>query len=158
MEMNNIDQMLQSFRSDLPRASKTAAAIDQGASLEEISELAEEEGLHKIATVLFEAEQEALRKGPERAEDAATRPATEIVPQKVVQTLYIWRHPEEAPKPDWSIRDFTLALGRLGGHQNRRSDGMPGWITLWRGYERLAIMLDFRKALQRAERITKDVG
>ena len=72
MEMNNIDQMLQSFRSDLPRASKTAAAIDRGASLEEISELAEEEGLHKIATVLFEAEQEALRKGPERAEDAAT--------------------------------------------------------------------------------------
>ncbi len=26
-----------------------------------------------------------------------------------------------------------LALGRLGGHMNRRSDGLPGWITLWRG-------------------------
>lgn len=93
-----------------------------------------------------------------RAEDAATRPATEVVPQQVVQTLYIWRHPDQSPKPDWSIRDFTLALGRLGGHQNRRSDGMPGWITLWRGYERLASMLDFRMALQRAERTMKDVG
>jgi hypothetical protein len=70
--MKNIDQILQSFRRDLPLVSKTAAAIDRGASLEEISKLAEEEGLHKIATVLFEAEQEALRKGPERADDAAT--------------------------------------------------------------------------------------
>lgn len=71
MEMKNIDQMLQSFRYDLPHSSKTAAAIDRGASLEEISELAEEEGLHKVATVLFEAEQEALRKGPEAVDDAA---------------------------------------------------------------------------------------
>ncbi|MDS4058402.1 MAG: hypothetical protein RKP73_07505 [Candidatus Contendobacter sp.] len=53
--------MLRSFREDLPRSSKTAAAIDQGARLEEISELAEEEGLHKLASVLFEAEQEPLR-------------------------------------------------------------------------------------------------
>ncbi|MDS4028746.1 MAG: hypothetical protein RKO66_01550 [Candidatus Contendobacter sp.] len=59
--MKNIAQMLRSFREDLPRSSKTAAAIDQGARLEEISELAEEEGLHKLASVLFEAEQEPLR-------------------------------------------------------------------------------------------------
>lgn len=51
----------QSFRSDLPEGSQTAAAIDRGASWEEISELAEEEGLHQLASVLFEAEQEALR-------------------------------------------------------------------------------------------------
>ena len=61
MEMKNIAQLLQSFRSDLPDGSKTAAAIDRGASWEEISELAEEEGLHQIASVLFEAEQERLR-------------------------------------------------------------------------------------------------
>jgi len=70
VEMKNIDQILQSFRSDLPSGSKTAAAIDRGASLEEISELAEQEGLHNVATVLFEAEQEALRKGPEQNADA----------------------------------------------------------------------------------------
>ncbi len=72
MEMKNINQMLRSFRNDLPDGSKTAAAIDRGASLEEISELAEEEGLHKLASVLFEAEQEALREGPAAVEDAAT--------------------------------------------------------------------------------------
>ena len=71
MEMKNIDQMLRAFRDDLPAHSQTAAAIDRGASLEEISELAEEEGLHKLASVLFEAEQEALRDEPAAAEDPA---------------------------------------------------------------------------------------
>lgn len=71
MEMKNIDQMLRAFREDLPSNSRTAVAIDRGASLEEISELAEEEGLHKLASVLFEAEQEALREGPGTVEDPA---------------------------------------------------------------------------------------
>jgi SpoVK/Ycf46/Vps4 family AAA+-type ATPase len=70
VEMKNIAQLLQSFRSDLPDGSKTAAAIDRNASLEEISELAEGEGLHKLASVLFEAEQEALRSGSATLEDA----------------------------------------------------------------------------------------
>lgn len=71
MEMKNIDQILRAFRDDLPHHSQTAAAIDRGASLEEISELAEEEGLHKLASVLFEAEQEALREGAGAVEDPA---------------------------------------------------------------------------------------
>lgn len=62
--MRNIAAMLQSFRDDLPADNRTAAAIDRGASLE-ISELAEAEGLHRLASVLFEAEQEALRDGPD---------------------------------------------------------------------------------------------
>ena len=85
MEMKNIAQMLQSFRDDLPDSSKTAAAIDQGASLEEISELAEEEGLHKLASVLFEAEQEALREGPSAVEDSAE--ATDSYLQEIRKEL-----------------------------------------------------------------------
>jgi hypothetical protein len=72
VEMKNIEQLLQSFRDDLPESSRTAAAIDRGAHLEEISELAEAEGFHKFASVLFEAEQEALREGPEAAKDDET--------------------------------------------------------------------------------------
>jgi hypothetical protein len=78
VEMKNIAQLLQSFRSDLPDGSKTAAAIDRNASLEEISELAEGEGLHKLASVLFEAEQEALRSGAATLEDAAVATDTFI--------------------------------------------------------------------------------
>jgi len=76
-----------------------------------------------------------------RAEDAATHPASEIVPAEALETLHLWRHPQKTVPADWSIRDFTLALGRLGGHQNRRSDGMPGWITLWRGFNKLHLIL-----------------
>ena len=36
-----------------------------------------------------------------------------------------------------TVKDGILALGRLGGHMNRKSDGMPGWLTLWRGMNRL---------------------
>jgi hypothetical protein len=71
VEMKNIEHLLRSFREDLPDGSKTAAAIDRGASLEEISELAEEEGFHRLASVLFEAEQEALRESSETILDPA---------------------------------------------------------------------------------------
>lgn len=36
-----------------------------------------------------------------------------------------------------TVKDVVLAVGRLGGHMNRKSDGMPGWLTLWRGMNRL---------------------
>lgn len=41
-----------------------------------------------------------------------------------------------------TVRDVALALGRLGGHLNRKSDGLPGWITLWRGYVTLQILVE----------------
>jgi Transposase Tn5 dimerisation domain len=40
-----------------------------------------------------------------------------------------------------TVSEVLLAIGRLGGHMNRRSDGMPGWITLWRGMEKLRLMV-----------------
>lgn len=36
-----------------------------------------------------------------------------------------------------TVRCVALAIGRLGGHQNRRRDGMPGILTLWYGMSRL---------------------
>jgi hypothetical protein len=41
-----------------------------------------------------------------------------------------------------SVRDVAMALGRLGGHMNRPSDGLPGWQTLWRGLTHLRAMVD----------------
>ncbi len=40
-----------------------------------------------------------------------------------------------------TVASVILALGRLGGHMNRPSDGMPGWITLWRGMQALRLMV-----------------
>jgi|APTNR8051073442_1049403.scaffolds.fasta_scaffold01657_5 hypothetical protein len=58
MKTEDIDGILREFRRDLPSDSETAQAIDRGASLAEISEKAEAEGVHQLSAVLFEAQQE----------------------------------------------------------------------------------------------------
>lgn len=59
--LDGLENRIREFRKQLPTDSKTAARIDQGAPLEEISECAEEEGLFSFAAMLAEAEQEQLR-------------------------------------------------------------------------------------------------
>ncbi len=58
-------------------------------------------------------------------------PATEVVDEELVDLLSGWRYYEVRPL---SVREFFLALARLGGHQNRKCDGAPGWLVLWRGW------------------------
>ena len=69
MDTKTLTDILQSFREDLPDHSQTATAIDQGASLADIANQAQAEGLHEIATVLFEAQQEAFQESPEATTD-----------------------------------------------------------------------------------------
>lgn len=40
-----------------------------------------------------------------------------------------------------TVRDFWRCLARLGGFIGRKSDGEPGWQTIWGGYMRLRDML-----------------
>jgi hypothetical protein len=40
-----------------------------------------------------------------------------------------------------TVRDFWRCLARLGGFIGRKSDGEPGWQTIWKGYRRLQDML-----------------
>ena len=52
-----------------------------------------------------------------------------------------------------TVREVALAVGRLGGHMNRKRDGMPGWKTLWLGLKELdAMVLGARLALQGKKR------
>ena len=44
-----------------------------------------------------------------------------------------------------TVRCVALAIGRLGGHQNRRLDGMPGLLTLWFGMSRLITLVEGAK-------------
>jgi hypothetical protein len=41
-----------------------------------------------------------------------------------------------------TVREVALAIGRLGGHLNRKGDGLPGWQTLWRGMEKLSSLVE----------------
>lgn len=54
--------------------------------------------------------------------------------------LQVLRQSVQRPLP--TVRDVALALGRLGGHMNRKADGMPGWQTLMRGMAKLTDMVE----------------
>lgn len=75
-----------------------------------------------------------------RSPHAKTRPATKMVSEIYVRTLSLWR--DRQVRLDWSIDEFVMALARMGGHQNRRRDGPPGWLTLWRGWTELVSRVD----------------
>jgi hypothetical protein len=51
-----------------------------------------------------------------------------------------------------TTREVAMALGRLGGHMNRPSDGLPGWQTLWRGLIHLRAMVDGARLAQNRKR------
>jgi Transposase DNA-binding len=87
-----------------------------------------------------------LREASRRA-DAATRRADTLLSGEYVEVLSLKRYGEV--RPDLTVRDFFLALARLGGHQNRKCDGHPGWLVLWRGWMKLQAMLDGYLAAQR---------
>lgn len=78
-----------------------------------------------------------LARDPER-QDA---PAVTAVGARAVRVLSTWRF--GAAHPNWRVREFVWALGRLGGHMNRPSDGAPGWQTLWRGIQKLRPMIAY---------------
>jgi len=46
------------------------------------------------------------------------------------------------PKGGWSNRNVLVATARLGGFLARKHDGMPGWQTIWRGWQRLIWMCE----------------
>ena len=46
------------------------------------------------------------------------------------------------PKEGWTNKNILVATARLGGFLARKHDGMPGWQTIWRGWQRLIWMCE----------------
>ena len=40
-----------------------------------------------------------------------------------------------------TVKEFWVSLARMGGFIGRKSDGSPGWQTIWKEYKRLQDML-----------------
>ncbi len=72
------------------------------------------------------------------ADEVPDRPAKEIVPAAWIKVLAQVR---KRNADTMTIKEFVRHLGGLGGHLGRKSDGNPGWITLWRGLEKLLLIL-----------------
>lgn len=65
-------------------------------------------------------------------------PATVVADEESVAVLSGWRFGERRRLRVW---EFFQALGGLGGHQNRKCDGAPGWLVRWRGWMSLQQMV-----------------
>ena len=82
-----------------------------------------------------------------RRDDARVRRADTVLSPEYVEVLSLTRYGKV--REDLTVHEFFLALGRLGGHQNRKCDGPPGWLVLWRGWMKLQAMLDGYLAAKR---------
>ena len=70
-------------------------------------------------------------------------PCTEILSATEWQTLWAHIHgqwPTESTAVP-TVRQAVLWIARIGGHLNRKSDGMPGVRTLWRGWRDFQLIL-----------------
>ncbi|MFO0904963.1 MAG: IS4 family transposase [Pirellulales bacterium] len=70
------------------------------------------------------------------ARTAPDKPASQVVPQIWIRILQKAR-PKLARITDLTVRQFYREVAKLGGFLGRKGDGEPGWITLWRGWEKL---------------------
>jgi hypothetical protein len=87
------------------------------------------------------------------ARQQPTAPCTTLLDTDQWQALYSHIHGRRpvATLPIPTIKEAVLWIGRLGGHLNRKRDGMPGVRTLWRGWRDLAILVaGFRAAQKKA--------
>lgn len=71
------------------------------------------------------------------AREEIDQPASEFVDRKAIQIVS-----KRYNQPlDMNVKDFLRSVARLGGFLGRKSDGEPGWQTLWKGWLRLLDML-----------------
>lgn len=67
------------------------------------------------------------------------RPAQEVLPSQVVQLVALKTMGEAA---GMTIEQCVKRIAQLGGYQGRRSDGPPGWKTLWHGWLKIQALLE----------------
>ena len=81
------------------------------------------------------------------ARNEPQRPAEQVVPQKWIAMLQCLR--KRKSPPSWTVRDFYREMAKLGGFLGRKSDGEPGWMTVWRGFEKLHLCLRGAESYQK---------
>ncbi len=67
------------------------------------------------------------------------RPAEWVVPKRWLHMARCTQHGKH--RNISTVQEFYYAVARLGGWLGRKNDGQPGWITLWRGFDKLILMI-----------------
>lgn len=72
---------------------------------------------------------------------ARTRPDEPVDPKVFgAEMLVILAAMFGQPQGGWTHRTVLVSVARVGGFLARRRDGLPGWQTIWRGWQRLMWM------------------
>lgn len=71
------------------------------------------------------------------------RPCTDLLSHMEWTVLYRKAHANKTPpKQPPKMRDVVISIAKLGGYLARKSDGPPGTLAMWRGWKRLADLVD----------------
>jgi hypothetical protein len=73
---------------------------------------------------------------------ASTRPEEPVPPDALGPEALAILEAEYGRRPcGWTNRTVLISIARLGGFPARKSDGSPGWQTIWRGLRQLMLMV-----------------
>ncbi|GLV54052.1 IS4 family transposase [Dictyobacter sp. S3.2.2.5] len=72
------------------------------------------------------------------AQQAGESPATDVVSQNAIQVIILL---DKRHRSITTVQELWHAIARLGGYLDRKSDGPPGWQTLWKGWMRVMDVL-----------------
>ena len=76
-------------------------------------------------------------------------PAQRVVPRVWLKMLKLARKNLDRVH-DLNLGQFYREVAKLGGFLGRKSDGDPGWITIWRGWEKLNVYVYVASKLKMA--------
>jgi Transposase DNA-binding/Transposase Tn5 dimerisation domain len=110
------------------KALKTGCSVQQRL-LRDAARLEPMVALMSVVAVRLLQLKSAARSDPDQ-------PARKVVPPLWLQMLKAVRKNLRRVH-DLTVHQFYRELAKLGGFLGRRSDGEPGWITIWRGWEQL---------------------
>lgn len=116
---------------DYHKALKTGCSV-QKRQLQTADRLERVTALDSIVAIRLLQMKTAARETPDRA-------AHQLVPKRWIQLLQTVRN--LLPDPEMTIHQFLRELAGLGGFLLRKRDGEPGWITIWRGFEKLQLII-----------------
>jgi hypothetical protein len=107
----------------------------------EYRQLQTKEGLERL-TALLGVVAVRLLQLKSAARTNPDRPARHVVPLHWIKMLVATRRRlKNVPPMTMTIREFYRQLAMLGGFLGRKSDGEPGWITIWRGWQKLYLLV-----------------
>jgi len=109
---------------------KTGCRVEQR-QLREAARLERWLGVRSVVAVRLLQLKHQARLDPEA-------PAESVVPERYVRTMKARLNLPRRRK--LTVQQFWRETARMGGFLARKSDGEPGWITLWRGWEQLELL------------------